>query len=88
MLRDGEVVARGAAEIVPGRRLNAIGAAAEIDPVEIHLENLVLGVFVLEPEGEQDFLDLEREIFVSLAGEPKSQERIWHMLQHNKPLWN
>jgi 3-hydroxyacyl-CoA dehydrogenase len=37
---------------------------------------------------EQYFLDLEREIFVSLAGEPKSQERIWHMLQHNKPLRN
>lgn len=37
---------------------------------------------------EQYILDLEREAFVSLAGEPKTQERIWHMLQHNKPLRN
>lgn len=37
---------------------------------------------------EQYILDLEREAFVSLAGEPKSQERIWHMLQNNKPLRN
>ncbi|GAB4569117.1 MAG: 3-hydroxyacyl-CoA dehydrogenase/enoyl-CoA hydratase family protein [Anaerolineae bacterium] len=37
---------------------------------------------------EQYILDLEREAFVSLAGEPKSQERIWYMLQNNKPLRN
>ncbi len=33
-------------------------------------------------------LDLEREAFLSLAGEPKSQQRIMHMLQHGKPLRN
>ncbi len=37
---------------------------------------------------EQYILDLEREAFVSLAGEAKTQERIWHMLQNNKPLRN
>ena len=37
---------------------------------------------------EQYILDLEREAFISLAGEPKTQERIWHMLQNNKPLRN
>jgi 3-hydroxyacyl-CoA dehydrogenase len=37
---------------------------------------------------EQYFLDLEREVFVSLCGEPKTQERIAHMLSTGKPLRN
>ncbi len=37
---------------------------------------------------EQYFLDLEREAFVSLCGEPKTIERITHMLTTGKPLRN
>jgi 3-hydroxyacyl-CoA dehydrogenase len=37
---------------------------------------------------EQYILDLEREAFVSLMGEPKTQERIAHMLKTGKPLRN
>lgn len=37
---------------------------------------------------EQYLLDLEREAFLSLAGEAKTQERIQHMLKTNKPLRN
>jgi 3-hydroxyacyl-CoA dehydrogenase len=37
---------------------------------------------------EQEVLELECEAFVSLTGEPKSQERIQHMLMTNKPLRN
>jgi 3-hydroxyacyl-CoA dehydrogenase len=37
---------------------------------------------------EQQMLDLEREVFVSLCGEKKTQERISHMLKTNKPLRN
>jgi 3-hydroxyacyl-CoA dehydrogenase len=37
---------------------------------------------------EQQMLDLEREAFVSLCGEKKTQERISHMLKTNKPLRN
>jgi len=37
---------------------------------------------------EQYILDLEREAFVSLCGEEKTQERMWHMLQTNKVLRN
>jgi 3-hydroxyacyl-CoA dehydrogenase len=37
---------------------------------------------------EQHLLDLEREAFLSLCAEPKTQERMWHMLQHKKPLRN
>jgi 3-hydroxyacyl-CoA dehydrogenase len=33
-------------------------------------------------------LDLEREAFLSLAGEEKSQARMWHLLQEGKPLRN
>ncbi|NLY95158.1 MAG: 3-hydroxyacyl-CoA dehydrogenase/enoyl-CoA hydratase family protein [Myxococcales bacterium] len=37
---------------------------------------------------EQEMLELEREVFISLCGEPKSQERMQHMLMKNKPLRN
>lgn len=37
---------------------------------------------------EQYLLDVEREAFLSLAGEQKTMERIQHMLQTNKPLRN
>jgi 3-hydroxyacyl-CoA dehydrogenase len=37
---------------------------------------------------EQYILDLERENFLSLCGEKKTQERIWHFLQKGKPLRN
>jgi 3-hydroxyacyl-CoA dehydrogenase len=37
---------------------------------------------------EQHILDLEREAFVALLHEPKTLERMWHMLQHNRPLRN
>jgi 3-hydroxyacyl-CoA dehydrogenase len=37
---------------------------------------------------EQYLLDLEREAFLSLCTEPKTMERIQHMLEHGKPLRN
>ncbi|HEY0004623.1 MAG TPA: 3-hydroxyacyl-CoA dehydrogenase NAD-binding domain-containing protein [Pyrinomonadaceae bacterium] len=37
---------------------------------------------------EQHLLDLEREAFLSLCGERKTQERIAHMLKSGKPLRN
>lgn len=37
---------------------------------------------------EQYLIDLEREAFLSLCGEPKTLERIQHMLEKNKPLRN
>ncbi len=38
--------------------------------------------------GEQHYLDLEREAFLSLCGEEKSMERMQSMLMTNKPLRN
>jgi len=37
---------------------------------------------------EEYLLDLEREAFLSLAGEPKTQERMQHLLKTGKPLRN
>lgn len=37
---------------------------------------------------EDQILDLEREVFVSLCGEVKTQQRIEHMLKTGKPLRN
>ena len=37
---------------------------------------------------EQRLLDLEREAFLSLCGEPKTQERMAHVLKTGKPLRN
>jgi 3-hydroxyacyl-CoA dehydrogenase len=40
------------------------------------------------PVSEQYLLDLEREGFLSLCGEPKTQERIAFTLKSGKPLRN
>ena len=37
---------------------------------------------------EQYLLDLERETFLHLCGQPKTQQRMMHMLQKGKPLRN
>jgi 3-hydroxyacyl-CoA dehydrogenase len=37
---------------------------------------------------EQYLLDLEREAFLSLCGEPKTQARMEHLLKTGKPLRN
>ena len=37
-------------------------------------------------QDESHFIDLEREAFVSLCGEPKTQDRIAHILKTGKPL--
>jgi len=37
---------------------------------------------------EQYVLDLEREAFLSLCGNEKTQERMWNLLRSGKPLRN
>jgi 3-hydroxyacyl-CoA dehydrogenase len=41
-----------------------------------------------QPVTEQHLLDVEREQFMSLCGEEKTQARMQHMLMHGKPLRN
>jgi 3-hydroxyacyl-CoA dehydrogenase len=54
------------------------------------LAYVITGGDISQPQwlSEQYFLDLEREAFLSLCGEKRTQERMWHMLQTGKPLRN
>jgi 3-hydroxyacyl-CoA dehydrogenase len=54
------------------------------------LANILAGGALSSPQlvSEQYVLDLEREAFVSLCGERKTQERIAHTLKTGKPLRN
>lgn len=42
----------------------------------------------IKPVDEQYMLDIERQIFLSLCGEPLTQQRLEHMLKTGKPLRN
>ena len=67
------------------------GYATEHDAVVASKLAFVLaGGSITAPQtvSEQYVLDLEREAFVSLAGERKTQERIAHTLKTGKPLRN
>ena len=54
------------------------------------LANILAGGSLSAPQlvSEQYILDLEREAFVSLCGERKTQARIAHTLKTGKPLRN
>jgi 3-hydroxyacyl-CoA dehydrogenase len=67
------------------------GYASEYDAhVGRKLANILAGGALTSPQmvSEQYVLDLEREAFVSLLGEKKTQERIAHTLKTGKPLRN
>jgi 3-hydroxyacyl-CoA dehydrogenase len=67
------------------------GYASEYDgAVGRKLANVLAGGAITAPQlvPEQYVLDLEREAFVSLCGERKTQERIAHTLKTGKPLRN
>jgi 3-hydroxyacyl-CoA dehydrogenase len=67
------------------------GYASDYDAhVARKLGNILAGGSLSAPQmvSEQYVLDLEREAFVSLCGEKKTQERIAHTLKTGKPLRN
>jgi 3-hydroxyacyl-CoA dehydrogenase len=67
------------------------GYASDYDGhVARKLGNILAGGALSAPQmvSEQYLLDLEREAFVSLCGEKKTQERIAHTLKTGKPLRN
>jgi 3-hydroxyacyl-CoA dehydrogenase len=67
------------------------GYASDYDAhVARQLANILAGGSLSAPQlvSEQYVLDLEREAFVSLCGEKKTQERIAHTLKTGKPLRN
>jgi 3-hydroxyacyl-CoA dehydrogenase len=60
------------------------------EKIATHLGRILTGgdTTINDPVSEQTILDLEREAFLSLCGEPKTQDRIAYMLVNNKPLRN
>jgi 3-hydroxyacyl-CoA dehydrogenase len=64
--------------------------SAHDEKISAHVGNILCGgdTTINNPVSEETILDLEREAFLSLCGEPKSQERITYMLLNNKPLRN
>jgi len=70
-------------------RLGAYGSAHDIKIVQ-KLAWVICGgdLTGAQQVTEQYLLDLEREAFLSLCGEQKTQERIQYMLENNKPLRN
>jgi 3-hydroxyacyl-CoA dehydrogenase len=67
------------------------GYVSEYDAhVARKLGNILAGGALTSPQmvSEQYVLDLEREAFVSLCGEKKTQERMAHTLKTGKPLRN
>jgi len=60
------------------------------EKVATHVGRILTGgdTTINDPVTQQDILDLEREAFLSLCGEPKTQDRISYMLVNNKPLRN
>jgi len=65
-------------------------ATAHDAKIAMKLANVLCGGVggALRPVTEDEILELEREAFLSLCGEPLSQARMQYMLQHNKPLRN
>jgi 3-hydroxyacyl-CoA dehydrogenase len=65
--------------------------ASEYDGVvALKLAFILAGGGITSPQtvSEQYILDLEREVFVSLCGQRKTQERVAHTLKTGKPLRN
>jgi len=64
--------------------------SAHDEKVAGHIANILCGgdTTINNPVSEETILELEREAFLSLCGEPKTQERIQFMLLNNKPLRN
>ncbi len=65
-----------------------------ISEYDLHLAKKLAHVFTggdlsgAQDVTESSLLELEREVFLSLLGEPKTQERIAGILKHNRPVRN
>lgn len=79
-----------ALEIVVWGMKEAGWASAHDALIADKLAYVLCGGKLSQPQWVDDryILDLEREMFLSLLGEQKTLERIWHMLQTGKPLRN
>lgn len=90
---DIQVLGRsGLATLLVGAHSLKLGHYASEHDIKIaqKLAHVLCGGDLSSPQlvSEQYLLDLEREAFLSLCGEPKTLERIQYMLENNKPLRN
>ena len=77
-------------KILLRRRLNAVAVAAQIDQVEVQLQNIVLRVLLLQFEGRENLLNLPgdgdvivlRQIFNELLGDGGAAEIVLHSDKH------
>ena len=76
-------IVQGLAELLP------VSSSAHVVVAE-KLANVLSGGRLTGEQtvSEQYLLDLEREAFLSLCGNPKTQERMQFMLKTGKPLRN
>lgn len=83
---------QGYATMLLGAKTMGFGGYASEHDIKIaqKLANVLAGGKVAAGTlvDEQYLLDLEREAFLSLVGEPKTQQRMQHMLMKGKPLRN
>jgi 3-hydroxyacyl-CoA dehydrogenase len=70
--------------------MNGKYASEHDGKIAMKLANVLCGGVAgnTRPVTEDEILELEREAFLSLCGEPLSQARMQYMLQNNKPLRN
>ena len=83
--------ARQGAMLTAVKQLQWGGYISEYDAhIARKLAHVLSGGDLSAPQwvSEQYILDLEREAFMSLMGEPKTHERIMYMVQNSKPLRN
>ncbi len=85
-------VCRKAARIVLNNSVDSFLAKKKISEHDAKIGRHLINIFTGSNKSghlmPQDILDLEREAFLSLSGEPKTLERIDYMLQNKKPLRN
>ena len=80
-------IARRAAEIAPRRRVDAVGAGAEIGAVEVDGQDFFLGELALQPEGEHRLLNLAAD-----GALRREEHQLRHLLgdraaaRHHAPL--
>lgn len=83
-------VARVALSMAVKGFVKAGKASAYDEEVSKHLSSILSGgeVDIMESQGEEEILKLERDAFISLIKNPKTLARIEHILATGKPLRN
>ena len=77
-------LAGGLAEVAARRGVDAVGAGAEVDPVQVERQDAVFAELPLEPEGQHGFLDVADLIELGDEGLICNMHPIFNTLVHEK----